>query len=438
MQAVDQIIHARWLLTCEPDSPPLENHALIIKDGIIADILPYETVDKTYSTANITHYKKHAVMPGFINSHTHIAMNYFRGMADDLALMDWLNNHIWPAEKKWVSPEFVYDASELALAEMIRSGTTCFNDMYFFLQDTARAVEIAGIRAHIGITVIGFPTSWAQTSEEYIQKGLAFYNEYKNHSHITTTFAPHSIYTETDATLMKIRDLAEEYNLKINMHVQETAHEIAMSVKATKLRPIRRLQQMGLLTPRLIAVHMAHINEEDLELLAEHKPCIVHCPESNMKLASGEVCPLHEFHKLGLTVALGTDGAASNNDLDMIGEMRTAAFLAKHTTKNPRTLPVQQVLTMATLNGAQALGIGQQTGSLKTGKAADFIAIDLDQIETLPLYNPASQIVFAATRDQVTDVWVAGKQLMRDRKLLTLDEEAIKAKAKQWREKIFS
>jgi 5-methylthioadenosine/S-adenosylhomocysteine deaminase len=430
-----QLIHAKWIITCEPNNKVLENHALVISDGIIKDILPSQQATERYPTTLIEHYNTHAVMPGFVNCHTHVAMNLFRGLADDLALMDWLNNHIWPAEKNWVSAEFVYDASLLAMAEMIRSGTTCFNDMYFFLQSTAQAADVAGIRANIGITVIGFPTAWASTSDEYINKGIVFYEEYKNHSRIQTTFAPHAIYTETEETLIKIRDLAESYNFKINMHIHETADEINQSITQFKFRPLRRLHNIGFVSPRLIAVHMTQLNDEDLEILAATKPSIVHCPESNMKLASG-ICPVDKLQRMGLNVALGTDGAASNNDLNMLGEMRSAGFLSKLSANNPAVLPTHNVLQMATLNGAKALGLDHITGSLAVGKAADFIAINLDEIETLPTYHPESHIIYAASRNQVTDVWVAGKQLMKNRTLLTLDEEAIKAKAKHWQNKI--
>lgn len=435
MNSVDQIIHAKWLITCESDNKILENHALIIKDGIITDILSSEQATLRYKANHTEHYTDHTVIPGFINAHTHIAMNYFRGLADDLALMDWLNNHIWPAERTFVDHEFVKEASLLAMAEMIRSGTTCFNDMYFFLQATAEAAEIAGMRAHIGITVIDFPTKWAQTTDEYFSKGVEFFEAYKNHDRIKTTLAPHAIYTVAEPTLLKVKELAEKYDLKINMHIHETDEEVNQSIAKTNLRPLRRLQNIGLVTPRLIAVHMAQINDEDLDIIQAGKPHIVHCPESNMKLASGTRA-ITDFQQRGLNVALGTDGAASNNDLNMIGEMRSAALLGKLETSNPTALSAVETLKLATLNGAKALGIDHITGSLTIGKAADFIAINLDEIETLPLYHPASQIVYAAARHQVSDVWVAGKQLMKNRKLLTLDEKAIKAKAVYWAKKI--
>jgi 5-methylthioadenosine/S-adenosylhomocysteine deaminase len=435
MESADHIIHAKWLITCETNNKILENHALVIKNDKIKDILPSDEAKKTYSSPSVQHYSTHAVMPGFINAHTHIAMNYFRGMADDLALMNWLNNHIWPAEKKWVNHEFVYDASLLAMAEMIRSGTTCFNDMYFFLQATAEAAHIAGVRAHIGITVIDFPTAWAQTPEEYFSKGLEFYQEYKNHDRIIATLAPHAPYTVADKNLLKVKEVAEKLNLKINLHLHETADEVNQSLAQHKKRPIRRLHDIGLMSSRLIAIHMTQLNEEDFAILKETQPSIIHCPESNMKLASG-ICPVEKLTSLNLNVALGTDGAASNNDLNILGEMRSAAFLAKLSTHDPVSLPAENALKMATINGAKALGIDHITGSLTVGKSADFIAINLEEIETLPLYHPISQIVYAASRTQVTDVWVMGKQLLKNRKLLTLDEKELMTKAHAWSSKI--
>jgi 5-methylthioadenosine/S-adenosylhomocysteine deaminase len=435
MQSVDQIIHAKWLITCEHPGITLENHALIVKDGLIKDILPSQAVSNKYQASSEEHFDHHAIFPGLINAHTHLAMNYFRGLADDLALMDWLNHHIWPAEKKWVSHEFVYDASLFAIAEMIRCGTTCFNDMYFFPEATAKAAEIAGVRGHVGMTVIDFPTAWAKDTEEYFAKGLEFYEQYKNHPLVTPTLAPHAIYTVAEKNLLKVKDIAERYNLRINMHIHETADEINQSLAQTKKRPLQRLKDIGFVSPRLIAVHMAQLTQEDLAVIQADKPQIVHCPQSNMKLASGTY-PIETLQALGLNVGLGTDGAASNNDLNMLGEMRTAAFLAKLETGNPQSLPAEKALQLATINGARVLGIDNIAGSLHPGKSADFAAINLDEVETLPLYHPISQIVYAASRQQVTDVWVKGKRLLNKRKLTTLDEQELKKKATYWSEKI--
>ncbi|MBX3710186.1 MAG: TRZ/ATZ family hydrolase [Gammaproteobacteria bacterium] len=437
MNKVDHLIHAKWMVTCADDNQVLEDHTLVIHDNKILAILPGTEATQRYQANDEQHYLSHAITPGFINSHTHIAMNLFRGLADDLELMDWLNNHIWPAESKWVSQELVYDGSLLAMAEMIRCGTICFNDMYFFLGATAQAAELAGMRAHIGMTIIDVPTAWAKTTEEYFTKAIEFYQQYKNNELITPTLAPHSTYTVSTENLEKVKKLADDYHLKINIHLQEAPSEIEYSIKKYHQRPLQRLHNIGMLSPNLIAIHMTQINDADFAILQETQPNIVHCPESNMKLVSGS-CPVEKLAQMGINVALGTDGAASNNDLDMLGEMRSAALLGKITANDPKALPAMHALKMATINGAKALGIEHITGSLEPGKAADFIAIDLNHIETQPVYHPVSQIVYATPRSQVTDVWVAGKQLLKNRELTTLDEKELIKKAQTWRKKIKS
>lgn len=435
MQNIEHLIHAKWILTAEPKNAILENHSLGFENGIIKAIVPTSIAKQIYQPTTEIEYAEHIVMPGIINSHTHIGMNYFRGLGSDLSLMDWLHNHMFPAEKKWLSEEFVYDASLFAIAEMIRSGTTCFNDMFYFLSSTAKAAIVAGVRANIGITVIEFPTAWAETTDAYFNKGLDFYEEFKNNPFITPTLAPHAPYTVSDKSFMRIKELAERFKLKINLHLHETQDEIQQSLKEFGKRPLKRLHDLGFLSPEVLAIHAANLNNEDLEILAVTKPNIIHCPESNMKLASG-TCPVQKLQALGLNVALGTDSVASNNDLDMISEMRSAALIAKLTTMNPESLNANDALALATINGARALGQEQLIGSLAEGKAADFISIRTDDIEMLPMYLPAAQIVYASNRQQVSDVWVNGKQLMQNRKLLTLDEQAIKAKAKYWGQKI--
>lgn len=435
MEKVDHIIHAKWVITCEENNRILEDHALVVKANKIHTILPSAEVAQHFTAAHEHDYKRHAVLPGFINSHTHIAMNVFRGLADDLPLMDWLKNYIWPAETRWVSPELVADASALAMAEMIRCGTTCFNDMYYFLDETAQAADVAGIRAHLGMTVISLPTAWAKTTQEYFKKGQEFFEKYKNHDRIHATLAPHSTYTLSMEDLTKVKQWATKYNLRINIHLQETATEVAEIIAKYNKTPLQLLDDIGMVSPELIAVHMTQITDADFAILQKRKPNIVHCPESNMKLASG-ACPVQRLRDAGINVALGTDGAASNNDLDMLSEMRSAALLGKLTANDSQAVDAAAALQMATLNGAKALGIQHITGSLEAGKSADFIAIDLEQIETQPLYHPVSQIVYAASRQQVTDVWVAGKQLMKNRVLTTLDEKALIEKAHHWRDKI--
>lgn len=437
MEKIDQLIHAKYIITCEDKNRIFEEHALAVKDGKILAIVPSKEAKTTYQANTESHYTSHAIMPGFINSHTHLAMNLLRGFADDLELMDWLNNYIWPAEGKWVSNEFVYDASRLAMAEMIRGGTTCFNDMYFYFNTTAKAAEEIGIRAHIGMHIIGVPTAWAQTIDENFSKAIEFYQQYKNNPFVTPTMSPHSTYTLSIDDLVRCKNLADEYKLKINIHLQESPAEINQSMQQHGKRPLQRIHEIGMVTPNLIAIHMTQIDDNDFAILKKNKPSLVHCPESNLKLVSG-ACPVEKLHQLGINVALGTDGAASNNDLDMIGEIRTAAFIGKITANDPKAVSAENVLKMATINGAKALGIDHLTGTLTPGKSADFIAINLEQIETVPLYHPLSQIVYAASREQITDVWVKGKQLLKNRQLQTVDEKELINKAQSWRNKIKS
>ncbi|RDI44809.1 TRZ/ATZ family hydrolase [Aquicella lusitana] len=435
MEKIDHLIHAKWIITCEEAQALLENHALAIRDDKILAILPSKDAERKYQATSVHHYSSHAVMPGLINSHTHLAMNAFRGLADDLDLMDWLNHYIWPSESKWVSQELVYDASLLAMGEMIRGGITCFNDMYFFMGATAEAADLSGLRAHIGMTIIDVPTAWAKTPEEYFAKALEFYHQYKDKKRITPTLAPHSTYTVSTEHLIKAKEIADTHRLKINIHLQEAPAEIQQSLEKYHKRPLERLQEIGMASPDLIAIHMTQVNDNDFDILQKTKPSIVHCPESNMKLVCGG-CPVEKLTRLGINVALGTDGAASNNDLDMFSEMRTAALLGKTVANDPKAVSAEKVIKMATLNGAKALGIDHLTGSLAPGKAADLIAIDLEQIETLPLYHPISQIVYASSRYQVAHVWVAGKQLLKNRELLTLNEKELLNKAQYWGKKI--
>ena len=442
---IDTLINARWVIPVDtgkssraksnPENNILEHHSLAINDGKILAILPTAKAQDKYTAAKEHQLENHALMPGLINCHTHAAMNLFRGLADDLPLMEWLNEHIWPAEQKWISPEFVNDGTRHAVAEMIRSGTTCFNDMYFFPDQAAEVAVETGIRAMIGLIIIDFPTAWAKDVDEYLVKGEQVHDKYRHNTHIHTAFAPHAPYTVSDGPLQRINILAEELDIPIHMHIHETADEVKQSEERHGQRSIQRLHELGLLSPRLIAVHMTQLTEEEITLLNAQGVHVVHCPESNLKLASG-FCPVSELLQRDINVALGTDGAASNNDLDMLGEMRTAALLAKGTSGNSSVLPAHQALQMATINGAKALGIDHITGSLTKGKAADVIAINLDTIESQPLYDPVSHIVYAANRNQITDVWVAGKQLLKNRTLTTIEEKSVLSKSRDWQEKI--
>ena len=434
MQSIDTLIHAGWIIPVKPANVVFENHAIACHNGSIIDILPSEQADIQYQADNTHQLSKHVIIPGLINAHTHSAMSLFRGLADDLPLMEWLENHIWPAEGRWVNPEFVHDGTQLAVAEMIRSGTTCFNDMYFCPDVTARVVDSAGMRATVGLILIDFPTIWANDADEYIHKGIEVHDHYRSHPLIQTAFAPHAPYTVSDSPLERVVTLAEELDIPIHMHVHETAFEVHTAEQDGK-RPLQRLQELGVVSPRLLAVHMTQLNEADIEMMAMANSHVVHCPESNLKLASG-YCPVQALATAGVNVALGTDGAASNNDLDMLGEMRTAALLAKTVANDASAIPAMQALEMATINGAKALGLDDNIGSLEMGKAADMVAIDMSDIATQPMYHPISQLVYAATRQQVTDVWVAGKQLLKDKALTTIDPDSVIAKAQQWAEKI--
>ncbi len=437
MIVVDTLLHARWIIPVEPESVTLENYSLVIDKGRIIDLLPTDVAKQKYQGTMTENLSTHALLPGFINCHTHAAMTLMRGIADDLPLMVWLQNHIWPLEQKWMSEAYVRDGTDLAIAEMILGGTTCFNDMYFFPDITAQQAIHHGIRACVGLIVIDFPTVWAENSAAYIAKGLDIHDQLRHQPLITTSFAPHAPYTVSDDPLQKIRTLADELEIPITMHVHETLHEVEEAWANTGLRPLQRLHNLGLLNPSFIAVHMTQLTSDEIRLIAESGAHIVHCPESNLKLASG-FCPVALCLNAGINVALGTDGAASNNDIDMLGEMRSAALLAKAVAQDASSVPAMTALRMATINGAKALGLEQETGSLTVGKSADVIAIDLDHLETLPLYCPVSQIVYAASRQQVTDVWVAGKQLLKQRQLTTFNLAVLKARIAEWQQHLSS
>lgn len=431
MQAIDTLIYPRWIIPIEPHDCVLEEHAIAIHGDRIVALLPAKQAALTYLAKNTLHLPEHVVMPGLVNTHTHSAMTLFRGMADDLALMDWLENHIWMAEKQWMNESFVYDGTQLAILEMLRSGTTCFNDHYFFPNDVARAAIDAGMRAVVGAPIISFSSRYAVTADDYINKALETYHNWQQHSLISTTIAPHAPYTVEDASFIKIKNLVEMHSLRVHLHLHETKTEIEQSLNDYGKRPLKRIADLGLVSKHLICVHMTQINEEDLALLQEAQVHIVHCPESNLKLASG-LCPTTQIKRANINLALGTDGAASNNDLDMIAEMRTAALIAKAEANEPTALNAMTALQMATINGARAIGLEQEIGSVAPGKYADLIAINLADINTQPVYHPASQIVYAVNSRQVSDVWVAGKQLLKEGQFVNLDVKAVIAKANEW------
>ncbi|MCP5201602.1 MAG: TRZ/ATZ family hydrolase [Gammaproteobacteria bacterium] len=429
-----QAIHAGWIIPVEPGDHVLENHTLVIDGAQIEALVPSADWRNPGNAIEID-CRRHALIPGLVNTHTHAAMALFRGMADDLPLMEWLEQHIWPAEARVGSREFVRDGTRLAAAEMLLGGTTCFNDMYFFPDEAAAAAIEAGIRCVMGMIVIGFPTAWASDVDEYFRKGQAVHDQYRGHPLVTTAFAPHAPYTVDDAALKRVATLAEELDVPVHMHVHETAFEVDSALAATGVRPLHRLHQLGLLSPRLLAVHMTTIHDEDYELVARTGVNVVHCPESNLKLASG-FCPVARLAGLGINLALGTDGAASNNDLDMLGELRTASLLAKGVAGDPCALPAAAALAMATLGGARALALDHLVGSLVPGKLADVVAIDLSALGTQPVYDALSQVVYAAQRSQVSDVWVGGRRVVADGTLTTLDSDELRQSAAAWRDRI--
>lgn len=431
----DLILSAGWIIPMTQPNLYFENHALVIKDGKILDLGPSEKILKHYTAPEIIHQPNHVVLPGFVNAHTHMPMSLLRGLADDLPLMKWLQENIWPAETACVSAEFATDGTELALLEMIQGGVTCVNDMYFFAEEIAEVIHRSGIRGFVANSILNIPMPWAPNLDTCFEKAEALHHHVKQYPLVRATLAPHAPYTNDEKSLLRVKKLAEKLDLKIHMHVQETLAEIHQHDLLYKERPLKTLDRLGLVSPRLMAVHMTQLSPDDIELIKTKGASVIHCPESNMKLSSG-ACPVSLLLKQGINVALGTDGAASNNNLDMFGEMRSAAFMGKLITEDPENLSAYEVLSMATLNGAKALGIDSETGSLEIGKSADLISINLQDPATLPVYNPISQIVYAAHPHQVTDSWVAGKQILKNRQVLTLSAETIYQKTEAWRQKI--
>lgn len=437
MQPIDLLIEPEWLIPIEPDGAVLTAHAVAVDDGAIVAVLPAAEARQRYDAKEHAQLPGHAVLPGLINAHVHNPMTLMRGLADDTPLMVWLNEHIWPTEARFIGPEFVRDGVELAIAEMLRGGTTCCNENYFFPDVIAATYRRHNFRAMVGLPVIDFPTAWGSGADDYIDKGLALYDDYRNDPLIAVCFAPHAPYTVADEALTRIRMLADQLGVPVHMHVHETAFEVEESRQKLGVRPLARLQGLGLVNEWLLAVHMTQLTDAEIELCARAGVTVVHCPESNLKLASG-FCRTEALRRAGVRLALGTDGPASNNDLDMFGEMRSAALIAKAVSGDAAALPAAFVLRMATIEAARALRLDEKIGSIEPGKRADLIAVDLDEIETQPVYDPVSQLVYAAGRRQVREVWLDGRRRVRDGALVDLDAEAILARARAWRERIHS
>ena len=431
------VVEAGWVIPVDPPGMVLANHAVVVADGRVHDVLAAGLSRERYPAARRIELPGHALIPGFVNLHTHAAMTLMRGLADDRALMDWLQNHIWPVETRFVSGDFVRDGTLLACAEMLRGGVTCFNDMYFHPEAAGRAALAAGMRAALGIIVIEMPSAYAADAQDYLSKGLATRDDLKHESLLSFCVAPHAPYTVSDRTFERIAMLQGVLDLPLHIHLHETRDEIEQSLTRHGARPLARLQKLGLVDANLIAVHAVHLTPQETTVLATGGCHVAHCPSSNLKLASGIAAPA-SLLKAGVNVGLGTDGAASNNRLDIFTEMRLAALLAKGADDDPTALPAHTALEMATVRAARALGLADRIGTLAPGKCADMTAVNLGALELLPCYDPLSHLIYAAGREHVTHVWVNGELLVEDGRLTRLDTGELAAKAAYWKDKIRS
>jgi len=433
-RAVDLRIDARWIIPVEP-AGTLTDHALIVDGGRIVALAKSADADRDYAAAARVTLSDHVLIPGLVNAHVHAAMTLLRGVADDVPLKPWLEVEIWPREGRLVAPDFVYDGTLLGAAEMLRGGVTCANDMYFFPDAAARAYEQAGMRAMLGMPILDFPTPYAADADAYLARGLAARDAFKHASRLSFSLAPHAPYTVSDATWNTIVMYARQLDLSIQTHVAETKAEVDEARAATHETPLARLDRLGATGPTFIAIHSVHLDAGDIDRLATQGCHVVHCPGSNMKLASG-IAPITSLLARNINVALGSDGAASNNRLDIFGEMRLASLLAKVSTGNAAAVPAPTALRMATLNGAAAIGLDAEIGSLEVGKQADLTAVRIGSVETLPMFDPASHLVNAAGREHVSDVWVAGARVVDDGRLTTLDVAALESRAHAWQQRI--
>lgn len=438
MKQVETLIEAGWVLPIQPRGSLLRNHSVAIDEGRIVAVLPAEQARQQFAAREQFSLPGQVLMPGFVNLHTHASMSLLRGVGDDLPLMRWLTERIWPLERALVSADFVYDGARLAALEMVRSGTTCCSDMYFFPEAAARGMRALGMRCVVGAIVIEFPSAYASDAEDYLSKGLAARDALRDDPLVSFTLAPHAPYTVSDATLARVAMMSEELDLPVHIHLHETEQEIDEAVAQTGMRPLTRLDRLNLVNERLIAVHAVHLSSAEIDLLAARGASVAHCPASNLKLASG-FAPVAALRQAGVNLGFGTDGAASNDRLDMLSESRLGALLAKAVGRDAALLPAAEVLECATLGGARALGLDREIGSIEVGKSADLISIDLEQTETIPLFDPAAQIVYSAGRESVSHVWIAGQPVVEKRQLAKcLGEHAetdIKRLARAWQNK---
>jgi 5-methylthioadenosine/S-adenosylhomocysteine deaminase len=435
--SVDLLIEAKWIIPVEPADIVLENHSVAVDKGRIVAVLQQSEGKIRFIPREVRQLHDHVLIPGLVNLHTHAAMSLLRGLADDLPLDVWLNDHIWPAEAKHVSPQFVHDGTLLACAEMLRGGVTCFNDMYFFPQATAKAALELGIRAVVGLIAVDFPTAYAADADDYLAKGLAVRDEFRDSPLLGFCLAPHAPYTVSDRSFEKVLTLSEQCDIPLHIHIHETRKEIEDSVKLFGIRPIERLRRLGVLGPGLIGAHAVHLEDHEMQLLAQHGCSVAHCPSSNLKLASG-IARIASMAKRGVNIGLGTDGAASNNRLDILQEMRAASLLAKGSSGQADAVDAHQALRMATLNGARALGLDKEIGSIEEGKSADFCAIKIDDSLLAPCYDPVSLLAYSAGREHVSDVWVAGKACVFNGSLPHCNTIELKNLAALWQNRVCS
>jgi 5-methylthioadenosine/S-adenosylhomocysteine deaminase len=429
----DLIIHARWIAQAHI---LLEQHAVVVANGRIVDILPSHQARERYAPAETTELDEHLLIPGLINLHTHAAMSLLRGVADDMPLRQWLETRIWPLEAALLSPRFVAEGTMLACAEMLKGGVTCFNDMYFFPDAAAEAAANIGMRAVLGITTLEFPSAYASDAADYLDKGLSAREAWREHPLIRFCLAPHAPYSVSDASFERVQILAAQLELPIHLHIHETADEIRRHLEEHGCRPLHRLDRLGLLGPQLIGVHAVHLLADEMTALARNNCNIAHCPASNLKLGSG-FAPVVELLAQGINVGLGTDSAASNNRLDMFAEMRLASLLAKGKSGDARCVPAWQALDMATLNSARALGMEEEIGSIAIGKRADLTAVRMDSLALSPCFDPISHLVHAASREDVSHVWVEGRCRVQDRLLLHSEKTFnLKNCARLWQNRI--
>jgi 5-methylthioadenosine/S-adenosylhomocysteine deaminase len=417
--------------------PNIERGSVVIRGGEIVDVGPSAEIDKKYTAKTVIKAGGHAVTPGFVNAHTHVPMTLFRGIADDRELMDWLTNFIFPAEAKNVDREFVKWGTRLAAAEMIRSGTTTFADMYYYESDIARETKAAGLRGVLGETLIDFPAPDNKTWDAAIAYMRDYAKQWKSDRLITPAIAPHAPFTVSKEHLQQVRALATELGIPILIHVSETKDELRqVAERANGMTPGQYLDSIGFLGDDVVAAHGVHLTAGELRTFAAKKTGVVHCPESNQMLASG-VAPVVEMIAAGMEVGLGTDGpAGSNNNLDMVEEMASAARLQKVMRNDPKAISAREVLRLATIGGAQVLGLADKIGTLERGKRADVVLVDLQSVKSQPVYSVESAVVYAASGNSVVTTIVDGKILMRRGTVLTVDEAATMRKAREYRDKI--